>query len=114
MLDWVNFGEIVGWCPRNAEMTLVCAIANPMEAHVHSFGVSLLDRAICYAYGVEIVRYHGCGLLRIAEESMLSAIFPFMKRAAYSASIAPETTDLMTWLMTSMAPLMRSSLWLER
>ena len=52
--------------PVDAELALVNAVTDPVEAHVHSLGVFGLDRTVGNAFCCGIVSLDGCGLcLRI-------------------------------------------------
>ena len=66
------FGEIVGeivdtLAPVDMKFTLVNVIANPIEMHVHGFGMTLTDGIIDNARGALIISLNGSGRLRIPE-----------------------------------------------
>ena len=48
--------------PVDAELALVKAVAEPVEAHVHSLGAFGLDRVVSNAFCCCIVSLDGCGL----------------------------------------------------
>ena len=65
------FGVVVGdvdvaGCPKNIELSLFDAVADPIETHVHGSTATLFDDVIGYAVGACIVRLDRCWWLRVS------------------------------------------------
>ena len=72
MFGCMVLGPIVGEIlftrlPIDAELALAFVVSEPVEAHVHCFGVFWLDFAIYDCISHSIVRLEGCSRLLMAE-----------------------------------------------
>jgi len=71
MFGGVMLGPVVGiivfsWAPIDTELFLAFAITEPMEAHVHGFGVRGLDFAIDHSISHCVVGLESCGGFLVA------------------------------------------------
>jgi len=55
------------WAPKDVELALLFAIAEPIEAHVHSLGAFLFDCAIGNPTGSVVVSLEWGGWLGVAQ-----------------------------------------------
>ena len=70
MCGGMMFGDVIGFVqnaffPVDVELSLSHAVANPIKAHVDSFGAFLFDGIVCDAGGGAVVGLDGCGGLRM-------------------------------------------------
>ena len=68
------FGEVIGnvnaaRSPKDIEMALTDAVADPIKPHVHGSAASLFDGVIDDAVGACIVGLNGCGGLRMSHSN---------------------------------------------
>jgi hypothetical protein len=68
MGKWMMLGEVVSligfaWFPVDDELALVNLVPDPVETHVHGFGLALFDRVVGYAFSELVVGLNGCGRL---------------------------------------------------
>jgi hypothetical protein len=69
MFRGVVFGEVIGKVgfarlPMDAEVALADTVAYPIEAHVDSFGLALIDGIVDDAMGAGVIDLNGCWRLR--------------------------------------------------
>jgi len=55
------------WAPKDVELALLLAVTEPIEVHVHSLGMLLLDSAIGNPAGVVVVGLEWGGWLGVAQ-----------------------------------------------
>lgn len=79
-IDWAHeammsrrvvLGEVVSKvitarCPKNVELSLLGAVPDPIETHVHGAGALLFNGAVEYAIGRGVVYTDWCGRLRVS------------------------------------------------
>ena len=78
MANRVVLGKVIGQValplrPINVEVTLVDAIANPVVAHIHRLGATLLDHVVGETVGRAVVSLHRNRMLLPAEFFKLNA-----------------------------------------
>ena len=69
---WVMLGMVVAeifgaGSPEDSKLSLLFAVFEPVEAHVHCFGALLFDRVVGEAYGCRVVCLYRRGRLRMTE-----------------------------------------------
>ena len=95
--------------PVNNELALSNLIADPIETHIHSLGMFLVDGVISNTTGSAIIGDNGSRRLRMTEFSQDVAnsisLLATVKRAASLALAALDSTSLRIWQCTESAPL---------
>ena len=54
------------WCPQDTELSLFCAVNEPMVTHVDGFGAFYFGGAGSETHSHSVINKDGCGRLRVS------------------------------------------------